>query len=167
MSAPPDLMPWNGSDWEVYENAIYEVYLETVAHAGLRFRGDPVSVRFKPPSNQKGYGFWHLISEAPDQANRNEDDRIPNLRRCERVRWVAWCLQNAVAPGFSWWENQRGRDTHVVVWAEEHDYAVFLAKHTPKNGSCYYLLKTAYCLYPRNIRNFVKERDAWLKAQKD
>lgn len=40
MSAPPELMPWNGADWETYEDAIYAAYLETVAHAGLRFRGD-------------------------------------------------------------------------------------------------------------------------------
>jgi hypothetical protein len=92
------------------------------------FRGDPVKVRYMPESKRKGYGFWHLISEAPDQGNRDEDERIPDLRRCERVRWVAWCIQNAHEAGFSWWENERGRETHVVIWAEEHDFAVVLAK---------------------------------------
>lgn len=95
MSVPPELMPWNGANWETYEDAIYDAYLETVAYAGLRFRDDPVKVRFQPNFKHKGYGFWHLISEAPDQANRNEDDRVPDLRRCERVRWIAWCIKNA------------------------------------------------------------------------
>lgn len=166
MSAPPELMPWNGASWETYENVIYAAYLETVAHAGLRFRGAPVKVRFRPESKHKGYGFWHLISEAPDQANRNEDDRVPDLRRCERVRWVAWCIENAGKPGFSWWENQRRNETHVVIWAEAHDYAVFLAKRGTQEGTRFYLLKTAYCLRERNIRKFTRERDAWREAQK-
>ena len=168
MSAPPpDLVPWDGSDWNAYEDAIYCEYLQTVAHASLRFLGAPVKVRFRPESKQKGYGFWHLISEAPEQSNRNEDDRIPELRRCERVRWVAWCIANAGKPGFPWWENQRGGETHVVIWAEAHDYAVFLAKRSPPDGTLFYLLKTAYCLRRHNICKFNRERDEWLKAQKD
>lgn len=120
-----------------------------------------------PESKRKGYGFWHLISEAPDQGNRDEDERIPDLRRCERVRWVAWCIQNAHEAGFSWWENERGRETHVVIWAEEHDFAVVLAKRLTQQGPRFYLLKTAYCLRSHAIRKFTKERDAWRAAQKD
>ena len=93
---PPDLMLLASyPDWVAYEDAIYAAYLQTVARAGLVFRGDPVKVRYMPESKRKGYGFWHLISEAPDQGNRDEDERIPDLRRCERVRWVAWGIQNA------------------------------------------------------------------------
>jgi hypothetical protein len=158
--------------WQVYEDAIYAIYLETVAHAGLTFCGSQVKVRFRPETKHKGYGFWHLISEAPDQRNRNEDDRIPDLRRCERVRWVAWCIQNADAgdagaSGFSWWENERGPETHVVLWAEQHDFAVVLAKRQTEHGSLFYLLKTAYCLRDHTMRKFRKERDAWRAAQKD
>jgi hypothetical protein len=157
------------SGWEAYEDAIYAIYLDTVAHAQLTFLGRPLKVRFNPETKSKGYGFWHLISEAPEQHNRNEDERIPDLRRCERVRWVAWCIANADAgtPGFSWWENERGRETHVVLWAEQHDFAVVLAKRHPVQGPRFYLLKTAYCLRNRRIEKFRKERDAWLAAQKD
>ncbi len=167
MSQPPDLMTLNEyGDWALYEDAIYAEYLATVAHANLRFRDAPVRVRFNPTSKRKGYGFWHLISEAPSQSNRNEEDRIPNLDRCARVRWVAWCVQNSGNEGFSWWENQRRGETHVVIWAEEHDFAVMLAKRSAQDGPRYYLLKTAYCLRPHNVTKFAKERDAFL-AQKD
>ena len=169
MSQPPELLTFNafGGDWAAYEDAIYEEYLTTVAHAQLRFRGWPVKVRFIPLTKHKGYGFWHLISEAPEQGNRNEDDRIPNLDRCARVRWVAWCIQNAGTTGFSWWENQRGSETHVVVWAENHDFAVMLAKRETQGGPRYYLLKTAYSLRSHNVRKFSKERDAFWAALKD
>lgn len=170
MTQPPDLIFLNDfPGWEAYEDAIYDIYLETVAHARLTFCGSPIKVRFNPESKRKGYGFWHLISEAPDQRNRNEEERIPDLRRCERVRWVAWCIQHADAgsPGFSWWENERGRETHIVIWAEQHDFAVVLAKRQTRQGPRFYLLKTAYCLRSHTIRKFTKERDAWQAAQKD
>ncbi len=162
-------MPFSafGGDWARYEDAIYAVYLETVAHAGLTLFGQPVKVRFNPTTKKKGHGFWHLISEAPAQGNRNEDDRIPDPARCERVRWVAWCIEHAESDGFSWWENQRGRETHVVIWAEAHDFAVVLAKRETEAGARYCLLKTAYCLRSHTIRKFTKERDAYWAAQKD
>ena len=167
MSHPPPLMLMRDySDWGTYEDAIYAVYLETVARAGLQFCGELVKVRFIPTTRHKAYGFWHLISEAPSQNNHDEDDRIPDLQRCERVRWVAWCIQNASAPGFSWWENQRGRETHVVIWAEQHDFAVVLAKRQTQDGLRFYLLKTAYCLRSHTIDKFIRERDAYRAAQK-
>lgn len=166
MSAPPELMPWSGADWEAYEDAIYAAYLQSVAHADLRFEGHPVRVQFHPESKHKGFGFWHLISEAPDQRNKNEEDRVPDLRRCERICWVAWCIRNAGSSGFPWWENLRWGNTHVVIWAEAHDFAVVLAKRvTPKSGG-YYLLKTAYCVRQRNIGTMRKELDAWRRSQK-
>lgn len=165
--SPPDLILYKQyTDWASYENAIYEVYLETVAHARLTFQGELIKVRFNPETKKKGYGFWHLISEAPDQKNRNEEERIPDLRRCERVRWVAWCIQNAHEAGFSWWENTRGRETHVVIWAEAHDFAVVMAKRVTDNDTKFYLLKTAYCLRPHTICKFIKERDVWRANQK-
>jgi len=168
LSTPPPLMPFSGyNDWTDYEDAIYTIYLETVAHARLTFLGALVKTRFNPTTKQKGYGFWHLISEAPSQDNRNEDERIPDLRRCERVRWVAWCIQNAGTPGFSWWENDRKGQTHVVIWAEEHDYAIMLGKRHTAEGVRFYLLKTAYCLRSHNIRRFAKERDAYWAGKKD
>ena len=168
MSTPPALMRMNDyADWAAYENAIYAEYLATVAHAGLLLWGDPVKVRFNPTTKHKGYGFWHLISEAPSQNNRNEDDRIPDLDRCARVRWVAWCIRNAEAAGFSWWKNQRGTAANVVIWAEQHDFAVVLAKRDTQEGPRYYLLKTAYCLRSHTIRKFTKERDAYWAARKD
>ena len=77
------------------------------------------------------------------------------------------CIQNAASSDFSWWENQRGRETHVVIWAETHDYAVMLSKRETTEGVRYYLLKTAYCLRPHNVRKFQKERDAFWASQKD
>lgn len=163
MSEPPALLPFEG-DWSSYEEVVYEAFLDSFVRANITFRGGRVSAPYRPESRGKHFSFWHVISEAPHPGNRNEEDRVPDTRRCERIRWIAWAIQGADAnqDGISWWENCRGRNTHVVIWAERWDFAVVLGKRRD-----YYVLKTAYCnLRPKRIRDFERERAAFWRAQK-
>lgn len=163
MSAPPELLRFLG-DWPAYEDAVYATFMETFVNARIRFRGQPVKAQFRPDSHGKGFSFWHVISEAPNRGNRNEVDRIPDIHRCERIRWIAWSIHQAAVGDaeVSWWENNRGCDTRVVIWAERDDYVVVLAK---RRG--YWLLKTAYTdVKPHRRRSFEAERAAFRAAQK-
>lgn len=138
MSQPPKLLLFHG-DWPPYEDSVYEAFLGSFVRPGVTFRGIKVSAQFRPDTRGKGFSFWHTISEAASPDNRNEDDRVPDIRRCERILWIRWIIENAGNDGFLWWENERKGNTHVVIWAVHHDFAVVLAKR--KN---YYVLKTAY-----------------------
>jgi hypothetical protein len=145
-------------DWNAYVDALYKIYSCEIVQGGLTFRNIPVRCRFHPPTKGKGFGFWHVVSSGP-----SEDDRIPDFRRCERIRWVAWTIFHAhESRVVSWWENTRGGSTHVVLWLEEFDYAVILARR-----SGYYLLKSAYCVDNHRRKVFSKERETWRRAQKD
>ncbi|QBQ56246.1 hypothetical protein [Nitrosococcus wardiae] len=161
MIDPPALLPFQG-DWAAYEDAVYEAFLASFVRAEVRFREVRVKAQYRPETRGKGYSFWHVISEAPHPGNRNEEDRIPDFNRCARIRWIAWAIEqasNGTEEGFSWWENRRGRETRVVIWAELWDFAVILSKRRD-----YYLLKTAYCdLKPHRRRSFEKERKEFLK----
>ncbi len=152
----PELLPFHG-DWPRYEDELYEVYLETIVRSRLTFRNLPVKAKYAPPTKNKGYGFWHLISEG-----QNEDDRIPDLRRCERIQWVAWLIQNTTTEReLSWWENVRGSNTHIVIWHEKENFAVVLAKRNK-----YFLLKTAYWVKEYRRKDFERERREFLESQK-
>lgn len=158
MTQRPDLLRFEG-EWRAYEDKVYEAFLESFIRTDVHFRQRRVTAQFRPEAHGKHFSFWHLISEAPNRDNKNEDDRVPDLRRCERIRWVAWAIREADSgtAGFSWWENQRGRNTHVVIWAEEVDFAVILAKRRD-----YYLLRTAYeVVKPHRRSAFKRERDAF------
>lgn len=149
---PPDLITFSG-DWASYENQIYDAFLDSFVRSDIRFLGHPVSAQYRPETNGKHFSFWHTISEAPNRDNRNEADRIPDFRRCERVCWISWAIGNAGSDGFKWWENRRGRETRVVIWAEQHDFAVVLAKRRD-----YYVLKTAYAeIKPHRRKTFERE----------
>lgn len=156
MMSLPALVPFCG-DWSRYEDDLYEIYLKTIVCSGLKFQGLPVKTQYRPPTKNKGYCFWHLISEG-----EKEDDRTPDLRRCERIRWIAWLIENAETHGdLCWWENSRGSNRHIVIWHEKENFAVVLAK---RNG--YFLLKTAYWVKEQRRKDFERERDGFLRASK-
>ena len=161
MSQPPELLPFGG-DWDTYEDEIYEAFLDSCVRPGVTFRGLRVAAQYRPETRGKGFSFWHTVSEAPSPDNRNENDRIPDLRRCERILWIRWVIDNAGTDRFPWWENERKGNTHVVIWAREFDFAVVLAK---RKG--YYVLKTAYAeIKPHRRHTFQREWDACSDTQK-
>jgi hypothetical protein len=152
----PDLFPFKG-DWPSYEDGLYQIYLSEIVHAKLCFKGLPISCQYRPESKNKHFGFWHVISEG-----EVEDDRTPDFRRCERIRWIAYLIAQAETDNeISWWENKRGSNTHVVIWHEAENFAVILAKRKD-----YYLLKSAYCPQNKRVKDFIRERDNFWKAQK-
>lgn len=150
----PKLEPFAG-DWQAYEDSLYAIYLETVVNGGLTFKGLPVKSQYRPETKGKGFSFWHLISEGQE-----EDERTPDMRRCERIRWFSWLIDNVDNYAeITWWENKRGQNTHIVIWLEEEDFAVILAK---RNG--YYMIKTAYIVKSKRALAFAKERAAFWKS---
>lgn len=135
----PDLIEmsaYNGN-WDSYQKAIYQEFLDSVVDK-LKFLGLPIRCRYFEPINGMHRGFWHLITENPENS-KNDEDRIPNMRRCERIKWISHIISNAHDSDIVCWENKRGTDTNVVLWLESEKYMVVLSKRKD-----YYLLLTAY-----------------------
>ncbi|MCA0961763.1 hypothetical protein [Salipiger bermudensis] len=151
MSAP-DLLHFEDldGDWDRYEAALYQVFEQDIIEFDLSFRGHPVNARRAPEHERKWACFWHLISEG-----RVEDDRLPDLRRCERIRWVRWVIENAdVCGDIDVWQNRRNGETNWLLWYRE-EYLVILAARTG-----YFLLRTAFCTDREHRREKLRrERD--------
>jgi hypothetical protein len=116
---PPDLLLFEafGGDWKAYEVELYRVFLEEIHPRGAG------SLGFVLASVQEG---------------RVEDDRMPDLRRCERIRWVRWIIENgATHAEIDEWQNRRGTETNALLWYRQ-EYLVVLAQRRD-----YWLLKTA------------------------
>jgi hypothetical protein len=138
-------------DIEIYLEAVYQIYLSEIVSANLLFLELPIRCQYKPPFKNKHFGFWHLVSEG-----KKEEDRIINLRRCERIKWISYVLQNA--HDFSiikCWQNERFGNTHIVLWMHQYDFLVILARR-----KTYLVLKTAYPVTERyQIKKLEKERE--------
>lgn len=148
MSAPP-LIPFDGN-WPTYEAQLYAIFLAEIAQGALIFRGNRVSCRRLPETEGKWAAFWHLV-----QQGKVEEDRLPDLRRCERLRWVKYAIESWNTDGdIQWWENARGSETNVLLWYRE-EYLVILSK---RDG--YWLLKSAYETdQPHRVRTLRAECD--------
>lgn len=156
---PPDLVPFAafGGDWPSYETELHRIFMEEIARGGIRFRDWPVNCRRIPEAGGRWASFWHLVQEG-----RVEDDRTPDLRRCERIRWVRWVIENAATHAeIDEWQEIRGTSVDTLLWYREA-YLVVLAKRRD-----YWLLKTAYCTTQRGrIAKKCRERDAFMAKNK-
>ncbi len=154
---PPDLLPFHvfSGDWVAYEAELHRIFMTEIVRSGLCFRGSPVNCRRLPETAGRWASFWHLVQEG-----RIEDDRTPDLRRCERIRWVPWMIASAVTHAeIDEWQNSRGSETNTLLWYRE-EYIVVLAERRD-----YWLLKTAYCTEQRGrIAKLRSERDAFRRA---
>jgi hypothetical protein len=113
---------------------LYEYFTGDFISSKPVFQGESVACKRHPLVQGKEATFWHLISEG-----RSEEDRLPNLRRCERIRWPRPIVENAVEPGIKIWENERAGERRICLWLEDCEYLVVLARR-----SGYVLLWTAY-----------------------
>jgi hypothetical protein len=154
----PDLMYLSeySGNWKWYIDAIYNIYLADIVNGEPALRGARVAYRRHPESFGKGAGFWHVVSEG-----KQEDERTPDLRRCERIRWIRYVIDNVDHDSeITWWRNTRGSDTNTLLWLRE-EYVVILSSRAG-----YHLLRTAFCTdQAHRVDKFRRERNAWIQAQ--
>lgn len=142
-----------GGDWPAYEAAMYEVFRADIIAHDLRFRGTRVAAKRLPEHEKKWASFWHLVSEG-----RVEDERLPDFRRCERLPFVRWIIENADSrDDIDVWSQVRGSEHNWMLWHQEYHLVVL------EQRKDFVLLKTAFCTeMEQQVRRRRKERDAAL-----
>jgi hypothetical protein len=161
MTQEPDWLPalvrltdYKG-DWSRYLAALYTFFKRDFVDSQPVFEGTALALKRHPTSQGKEATFWHLISEG-----KKEEDRLPDLRRCERIRWPRPIIEHSCDGQIKVWENERRGETRICLWLECCEYLVVLAK---RRG--YILLWTAYLVtYPHQKRKLQKEYEAYKKA---
>ncbi len=82
------------------------------------------------------------------------------MRRRERIRWPKPSIENGTCDYIKIWENERKGDKRILIWCEDKDYLVVLAKRTG-----YILLWTAYVVNKEHQRaKLNKEYTSYKKA---
>lgn len=145
----PELVPFF-NPWSDYCDAVHGYFHADFVDTKPAFRGQPVQILVEPRLQGKEYTFWHLISERPLGAS----ERVPDFRRCERIRWPKALLEVAEGERRVWQEPQRGRLPSLGVALPDFSYVLFL-RQWPAN----YELATAYVVTSANRRT--KYRREW------
>jgi hypothetical protein len=165
LSDLPPLVPFGhgqGNDsaerWADFIEGLYGLYLKTVVRAGLMFRDLPVKCQFRPETFGKHFAFWHMMQEGPV-----ENDRTIDPKRCERLLWIGWLLNNCDSGDARirvFRQNPRNGEISWVLWLHEQEYAVILWE---RNG--YFLLKTAFMVKPHKQQEFERDLQSFMKGK--
>ena len=100
--------------------------------------------------------FWHMIQEGGV-----EEERTPDFRRCERIRWPKPIIERNTDPAVKVWRNQRGREERVCLWLAQESYLVILA-----DRGDYILPWTAYLVeQPHRQRKLQREYEEYWRTQ--
>lgn len=138
----------HGGDWNRYVEAIYAHFKADFVDAKPAFRGRRLGLKKHPVIQDKEATFWHFVSEGDDEA-----ERLPDIRRCERIRWPRAIIEQADALGAKVWSEPRGSEQRVHIWYEQAAYLVVLAD---RGG--YVLPWTAYPVERQRQRDKLNRR---------
>jgi hypothetical protein len=153
-----------GGDYPSYIEAVYKVFKRDFVSKKTKFRGEELRLKWHPIYQDKAYTFYHMTHEGEDEQNR-----LPDLRRCERMPWANPTIEKCDTWSLKIWPQVRtgkgGTRNRLCIWlelADEPDYMVILDVRDD-----YKLLWTAFVpQYPHEKRKKQKEYEAWLKTQK-
>ena len=84
---------------------------------------------------------------------------MPDMRRCERIRWPRPVIDHSGDEAIKIWENVRKGEKRICLWLEKEEYLVILAE---RRG--YILLWTAYPVTQEHTKR--KLRKEFKEAQK-
>lgn len=131
----PNLVLFNG-DWAKYEEILYAYFKDDfIDNRPKKFMGLRIGLKKYPKYKNKEATFWHFISEG-----KIETERVPDLRRCERIRWPKPIIENTEDNKIKVWENIRGNEKNICLCYGDWEYLIILRKRKD-----YILPWTAYC----------------------
>lgn len=149
-----------GGNFERFIQAVYAVFQRDFVKYKTKFRGEELQLKWHPIYQDKAYTFYHMTHKGEDEQNRE-----PDLRRCERMPWAKPVIENCDAWNLKIWPQIRKGSNRLCIWLdleEEPDYVIILDVRKD-----YKLLWTAFVLeYEHEKRKKQKEYEEWLKTQK-
>lgn len=154
--------------WNDYLNEIYEVFKKDFIYNKPFFEGKIVNFRKAPLDGNYEHTFIHLTHRDVNHNSLNPNDRIPDLRRAERIGWNRAIIENYIC-------NHTCKDCNKVLYFEEYyknnirtyllfkdvKFLVIIEKREKYN-----LLITGYYIeYENAMRKYVKKYEKY-KQQK-
>ncbi|MFA4999437.1 MAG: hypothetical protein WC519_01785 [Parcubacteria group bacterium] len=135
-------------DWNAYNNHLFTIFKKDFMDSQPMFHNKPVFLGDQRILNGKPECFWHVTSEKDKQTG----ERVPNLRRCERIAWIRPIIDHANDPEVWEWPKQHEREIRYNLFLEKEDFLVVLVER--KN---FYLVTAIYIDYPHNKKRLKNE----------
>jgi len=145
--------------WNKYIDSVYIAFVQDFVDNKPVFRGIKLKLKSHPFIEGREYTFYHLTHKG-----EIELERIPDLRRCERIRWVKPTIEKCDEWEIKIFYQKRHGKSRLCIWLElenEPDYVVVLDIRKD-----YILPWTAFVLeYEHEKRKKKKEYELYLKTR--
>lgn len=158
----PILMLFEDYDsWDSYQDALYKVFCYDFKETYPVFEEKRVNYRRHPIEYDREEAFYHITC----QDYLKDGERVPDFRRCERVRWVKKFIENyncnledcVECSGIKTWEEDYKGNSRVHILLEEERYMVVIERRKE-----YCLLVTAfYFEQDHSLRKKIKKYEAY------
>lgn len=113
--------PWQEDTYET----LYRVFDRDLKVSQPVYDGEVVWF-FPDVEDGKEKIFWHLTS----RVENGTGERLPDLRRSERLPWVRPMLDQPGQPEVLAWDHEEGDGTvKTYVWLENFDFVVIMKKY--------------------------------------
>lgn len=115
----PDILSLDayGGDYLAYQEAVYARFCaDFCGCAAPDFCGRYFLID-REKVDGKCKRFWHLVSDG-----NIEEERIPDLRRCERIAWVRHLIDNRWSGEFAYWRTEK----KLLIALRDFSYVVVL-----------------------------------------
>jgi len=145
----------HGGNWSPYFEAVYGIFHRDFVASKPAYSGKRFALKRYPEFQGKSATFWHLISDG-----KVEDDRLPDMRRCERIAWPRPIIEAIDSQTVRCWRNTRGRSERILLAVEDFSYVVVL-----DDREDFVLLWTAYYVEHANKRRRMEQEYEKWKSQ--
>lgn len=139
------------SDWSKYEIELYSVFREDFIESKPTYNNKVVTIRRHPIEFGKEECFFHVTCVDYN----NDGIRVPDFRRCERVRWIRSIIEKADGDPLAVliWKKRYKANYRVHLLCESERYMVVLEEREH-----YCLLITAFYIEREHtLRKKLKE----------
>lgn len=155
-----------GGDWYEYDSYLYSIFVRDFIDNPMEFNGKPLRIRRHPMQGDKEQAYFHVTNKDSSLSSNDPNDRVPDLRRCERIEWIRLFLENydcnkgcKDCSGIKVWrENYKGNDRLHFLF-EEYRFLVIIEERKD-----YYLLISGFYIFnDRIMANKLKKYNKFKK----
>lgn len=149
-----------GGNFSDYFEAVYQIFKTDFVDSKPTFEGIRLGLKRYPLVEGKEYTFYHFTHEGDI-----ENERLPDLRRMERIAWPRPMIDNSSDRYLKVWRNIRrgkgGTKNRILILHEAERYLIIL-----DDRGNYILPWTAFLIKGNTqLQKHIKEYDEYIKAE--
>ena len=145
-----------GGDFSQYIEAVYAIFKRDFVDSKPKWEEKRFALKKYPMEFGKEHTFYHITHEGHD-----EEDRIPDLRRMERIAFPRFMIDNAEHPTLKVWLKRINNSNRIHILHEQERFLVVLDIREE-----IFLLWTAYYLDQNHtLRKKLKEYEEYIKSK--